>query len=1164
MNRHVVRWWSAQPPTRCALLRLAALALVLVGCRQEDRIVVPNRVLDRPLAVALGCVKRSEDSRVEALSLNQCAGSNPTRCDAVEETQLVGFIANSERNEVAMFRQCDINGLVDLDHEAPGYNFVPVGRLPSSITATERACRVITANAGSCDLSVIDGRQLAAYAVDLQPEVAPSSLVSRIIPRTSTGEPLGARPGEVIAAPAHLSLARAEMDDMVGGGDLGDDELGGFCPNSLANSVYVTFPACQLVAEVSLTTQRILQSRRILQAPDGSIEIVDSGGDPDCPIDCPAQFLDGLPQREGFDADGFQPTTMALVEPDPPDAEGTPDRLEYAALFVGGGNSDTIVEIPFDDRVFRPSGDTNTLLLENPGGVHVIRVSPTGEVPPGTGERMQFLYVVAGDGSTHVVRRHFEEDSLGVECDTQVDPSLEATSPCHEIEPNAVDNVANRRPFAVGPGIRLQFPATINDWTFQYVPPQTATDDSEVDAEGVPEGGRPPAGAPFNEGMVGIGVTSAGSIVYSNFGQFANATAPTVAGFGAGSAEGLMAVQVDSHMLWPSPNPFSGEVTVLPRVADAEPRRTLPATEQPTQVLAPSLRKIDLAYAAAPEGIQISQQQRDIAAALGNPGNDDLLGSFDPTNLGSAALYVNRVARVAARDYRQWPPGGWALTWEGNVGMTQSATGRIECDEPGWEGGTCVPRQPGDVRLVDENATFCSEGVIAGDKLVILGCLSDDECGLGQSCLRDPGAGGGATGICISSRAYEQDAEKLRRVCAPFISDPCGIPRREYLITRAFQEELWLQSLDVPQRSYLVESNDPNVAFEEAVERLTCQLPLAPSHAGPAEGVTGCQTDGDCGDLNGGDGWVCRAGYCRGRCDGGFPDCSVCLEDVDCQGITSDDPDADPYLCIEGRCRTPCEGGSNDCRLAALPGPQCFSELARYVVRARNSYVVEGLPPAPAFMSDQVIADPGTGECLVDPTVSSLLTSRIWLGEDEEETFNHPVWGIADCPNNSVALPGDPNPCRVVGLRDEGGGPLFHRHRYDGNPVSAIRFSNPYMSIVLDLVSLTGVASPPPDFPNSSWPEAFARFHRARIPRGAREEFATQSGYAGINALGIVQNVPLTFPVRIINGPEPGIAFVVDAGGQPGVAGTRGQVVRIFAAQAHAQDNVADQNFRVR
>lgn len=149
--------------------------------------------------------------------------------------QLIGFVANSERNELAMFRYCDKDSaLVDLDREAPGYNFIPAGHLPSALTITDDSCRVLSANTGSCDLTVLDVAGFAAYAVDtpLSGQDAPqlpaaSSLVSTLVPRRSDGLPLAASPGSVIAAPDFLSLA----SDGTGlpSGDTGDggDDMGG-------------------------------------------------------------------------------------------------------------------------------------------------------------------------------------------------------------------------------------------------------------------------------------------------------------------------------------------------------------------------------------------------------------------------------------------------------------------------------------------------------------------------------------------------------------------------------------------------------------------------------------------------------------------------------------------------------------------------------------------------------------------------------------------------------------------------------------------------------------------------------------------------------------------------------------------------------------------------
>ena len=93
------------------IVSCVVVAVAVSACRNRNQVVVPNRVLDRPLDVALACVRRSGDG-VEVLSLNVCDGASVGDC--TDGPQLVGFVTNSERNEVAMFRQCDRNGLVDL------------------------------------------------------------------------------------------------------------------------------------------------------------------------------------------------------------------------------------------------------------------------------------------------------------------------------------------------------------------------------------------------------------------------------------------------------------------------------------------------------------------------------------------------------------------------------------------------------------------------------------------------------------------------------------------------------------------------------------------------------------------------------------------------------------------------------------------------------------------------------------------------------------------------------------------------------------------------------------------------------------------------------------------------------------------------------------------
>jgi hypothetical protein len=262
----------------------------------------------------------------------------------------------------------------------------------------------------------------------------------------------------------------------------------------------------------------------------------------------------------------------------------------------------------------------------------------------------------------------------------------------------------------------------------------------------------------------------------------------------------------------------------------------------------------------------------------------------------------------------------------------------------------------------------------------------------------------------------------------------------------------------------------------------------------------------------------------------------------------------------------PCEDDSPGCIETPLPGPLCFPEFVRYDVRASNSFVVTGTNTG--VLTDGVRTDDATGECLPDTTASNLLTSRLWLGADEDETYNHPVLGIPDCPNPLRAEPSDPNPCRITTPRASAPSSLFHTFSYGvrdpeydrRDTVEAIRFSNPFFSLTLDLVSLVDLASDVPDFPGVSWPQDLTEFRRARIPRGYALEFGTEDGYLPYNEPLVVANLtPVTYPVRIVAAPELSVAFVVDAGGRGGVQGVRGQIVRVLLGA----DTRADENFRV-
>jgi hypothetical protein len=1175
-----------------ALGALAVLVAAPAGCGNRQNQAVPNRVLDRPLDVVLACVREEADGEYVPTSLEQCAQAvSDSVCGDV---RLIGFVANSERNDIAMFSRCS-GAVIDMNISAPGPQLISAGEVPSTMTVTtgvQAGCFAISGNLGSCDLSVLDVSGLAAYAFDDPPQDDPAAYVSTVVPRRADGTPLGARPGQVLAVPPHLSNS---------------GEQGTTCDPANPGSVYVTFPSCQLVAEVDLRTQRILQSRQFVRDPDtGAIDVVDTGSDPVCPIDCAEQFLDpqyadALTSAPPGDPDGMYPLAMALVTR-PSDPTGCVDAadlmIEDDSLYIGGLGSDSIFELRFDDKTW--TDDPLEFELNAAQGISAIRPTPAMEMHSGNSiDYYQFLYVLAGDGSTRVVRREFSANrsELGSECDTQVDPTAVTNTACHPAEYPG-ESPPDRRPFARGPGIRAPNGALITDWTFQkwYDPLQVSAAGGSYDqcpsASG--EGAEAAAenavlSSPFTgPGVVGVASTSFGRLIFGVFDQFQGRSGVS----DTYDYLGILDAQVPPHSLWPNVDPTLPTTLVegLPRMDDKAPERFLPrgvAEPTITRVLSPTLRRIDRAYETRvsckrdndcdgvkciiPSGEETGYCEQ-IGPALSptvSERDQDRLAKADKDGDGTASgLYTNDVVRAVVRDYATWDSGQWSVVWEGDIPGTTSSSGQLRCDEPGWEGGTCLSTKPGDTRLIDKTAQFCERGVLAGDKLFIQGCFSDNDCGAGQYCLKDPDLAADALGICISEVAYGLGRDDLLKVCRPFLRDDCGQAERQFAITRAFQQELWLQVLDKPLQSYVMmrpadaSASEPLTDEErEAVcrgDRVAGRVVGGEPTCARASEVPNCGAEGElpcCSpdyDFFGDPGFIeCEA---RLSCGPAQID-SGCEDHSDCAVLTPDYP-----LCIDGMCRRVC-GDDEDCALTPLPGPACFRELIRYQVLARNSFIVQG-PGAYDFLSQKVKADPETGECYEDPEVSNLLTSRIRLGADEADTRQNALWPIPSCPPDSGRPDGGaPNPCFIDTPRPSQLSPdtvsaLYHIFSYgagdDQRPVPALRYSNPMMSLVLDLTSLKDLSAAIPNTKNALWPAEFAEFRRSRIPFRSRERFQTKHGYSPYDANVVTASVTLTGPTRIVNAPELGTVFVVDSSGGT----TRGQVVRVTLQGGQVEPDV--------
>ncbi len=1111
---------------RCGrgMATIALLGGVLFGsasCRSQGRNQIPNRVLDRPIDVALLCTRTVCDDAtgrcdVEPLGLGDCNGETFGSCTDEDSPNMVGFVTNSERNEIAMFRRCD-GRLVDMDPSSPGYSFIPAGILPAGIVTLQGGCRVVAANSGSCDLTVLNGPGLAAYAFgqedrDDESEVdpQPGALVSRLIPERFDANlgwvPVATRIGDIIPVPTGLSQSQS-----LGGGG-GGSTL--FCGPDVPGSVYLSLPSCNAVVEVDLLTSHILQAFQMSVDADGEVSVVSTGSTLECPVDCPSQVddlgvvpPDPLPDFARFGPSGIELVTVpSELSLDPAD-QAMRSRDPGPALYVGGLLSDRLLEIRMDDDgVWRD--DVNQLRLVDALSIERIRATPPmflSQIGAGS-DIWQFLYVIAGDGSTRVVARFFERErtEIGQECDTQVDPSLGVNQVCYPVtdEPGGEQPV-DRRPLATGPGIRTNDGSRVTDWAFQRV--DDIAENADVGTFGGP--GQ----------VVGIATTNGGRIGLSGFGQYANFDGDV----GSDDPVGLLDAQLGPHMFLATNDPRSNNAG-WPLLADAEAERRVPQEGDALDLLSPGLRQVDFAYASGEDATSAAALA---STLLGGITNVDLMGSASAGETGGFGIYSEDVARVVVRDYRAWTAGVWSLNWEGDIPGTTSISGLLSCpydpanpdgDKVGWEETTCLATEPGDSKLIDLSADFCADGVLAGDKVVLVGCDEDSDCGPGQRCLISPLAT--STGVCVSADAFANDPE-LAEVCSHFIEDTCGDARREYLITKAFPGELWLQAMDRPLEAFVREVGEP-VCTDVTVD-------------GKVVEVCTRQLEEDEERL------VCTKDQPEGGCVS-HEECQILLEG------TEDDPGGAEFLCIDQRCKRACNS-PDECTLRRLPGPRCFREFVSYQVRARNSFIVRGTGAAD-FLEDQVAVDPDTGECTLTgntTNVSTLLTSRIPLGPDDDNL------GLPNCAtDDSVPTSGDINPCRVNLPRGTGDS-LFHTMNYRGaGPVSVVRFANPILVLALDLVDLGSLTAPIAGSVDSYWPESFRQFRRSRIPPGYREQFsiAQSLGYDPLLDGLTLSGASLVYPVRVVNAPELGYVFVVDASGIGTVSGVRGQVMRVNIA----------------
>jgi hypothetical protein len=759
---------------KIALGGLVVLAVAGGACSQQP-VPLPTLNLERPTDMVMTCMGLFTTPGTAAPAqpaagrpMNVChpPGQNdPIPVDVTHRT--FAFVTNSSRGELSAI-DMDSSKLVDLDPSNPGTNSVPLGVLPEQISASGDGCRLVTANHGSCDLTVVDPAVLMTptLAVEAQQPISsvpPSTALQTVVVRGSSGAPLGAAPQEVQFLPQDTAALTDQQNLCARDGSFALP-VGWSADPSVAPAApapwraLVTFPSCDLVAMIDLPSGDIVSSMFVDTATDPTtnavtISLRDGGTDPQCPVhECAGGAV-----PTGTPTGATQPGSLAIL----PDAK---------RVYVGLAGVPLIATMDIGvDKLSVPNyGGGGIALSENAGGVDRVRLSVdpyastgvpgqfgrfVGEAPDGSRD---YLYAIAHDGTVRVVdvskrTLRFPE----TECDTNIDPRNvpvdQRTSPAHACEPL---NAALRFPLAVGPGIHLASPP--RDIAFADL---TLGDQREQ----------------VLDGSYAFILTVTGSVFLLNI-------------------DPTLRTQTDATT---SPGPAA-----------------LVPEEQP---LVNSLRdqnQITFATTMAPN---VGPPRLDVAPQIPSTGARvepiDVTSPVDNATIQVSVADPPVPTSVFFPDRRAVTPQGWNITWQGDF-FGPRLFGQVS-QEPAGSAAT----------LTDLGVDFCQVGAVKGDIVTLSGCTVDADCGRLRVCRRSttaPETVGNLpiNGLCVDTDPTLQ-AEQLA-ACAPLLETV-----RRYEVTSATVHTLTLQPKRDEAGTSLLNDCGPrpgecNPAIDQTLRSLAC------------------------------------------------------------------------------------------------------------------------------------------------------------------------------------------------------------------------------------------------------------------------------------------------------------------------------------------------------
>lgn len=1011
--------------------------LTLDECNEERRSLRDHFYLDK-VHRAVQLTGRNPDAPCCPADNPSC-GQEPPVCS---RRMLAALIANTTRGELAVAdTQSQAPGLTtigrleNLHGGEPGFGFLPTGLLPEHVRSYSPPQSIlgpggrrespnawaVTANAGSCDLSMVDLQKIAQLAAQpakcqKQGEWCPTrdctadSCPHRVEPwlpgPAGTSRPLRARPAWIEVAPWSKDTRRA---------------------------VFVAYPTCGMVATIDLNNGQVFEA--VGFDPSGTPKVLSASElqNLSCAADC-----------------GNDSGAVLMPDPNTLPAGGVPGVAAYPLslavepaterLIIGNSVGEALTIVDFDGSApdgshFR--GPPRSLRLDfhvlpdraggGQRGIGAIRVSPR----TATG---QFAYVVTRDSTVRVVDLDRE-----VECETNPDARyLQAQAGgSARVLPDELNDSNLRRlgclpvgtsglggtpraPLSFGPGISLPDGSLPRD-----------------------NSSRPSGSLPRDIGFVHVDANTC-DVTDPNCGYApgADSTKWTVPhawlwigdyAWLLGGAGLLTAVQVADACPAPSYRACFPEAAALRRIAFLNTRSQFQPTSPSTSLqslyqalmVTPSDRLMNVrrpysrfeesstatygprtesdvsgvpTFTASVGGTQVSYFATLADPQITNgrprlmlpapapyyylpvdPVCDVALSAHafaDPSNLVSPDPLLTKepmrrpVSMMHFVDTNSFNDGLITLDWEGMLPGSDRATGRM------LNGN----------QLIDLNGNFCSNGVETGDKLWLAGCQSDRQCPSGSTCQRES-TQGSAPGICLTKEqrmACQNASLQLLAEKSRTSSAWLATWFRRYRIIKA-EQQIPTASGDVADRLTVDEIPEPEYELERRActtlgDTASCAVPIIlpgrPIDVSKPPPQLSCRM--------------------TGRKAGGTPDLSCVL------GCTSNDDCGVGFVCAKSQYEADEErlGGKPlgpRCMRAPLLDPStlnaCFPDLINYEVHGGDAFVVRGnrskTPSLVQRASDGTCQRPPKGSASYQ--TSRLLEPRLRLGPSDSLPDDSPL-----------------------------------------------------------------------------------------------------------------------------------------------------------------------------